>query len=149
MNLREHAARELRLAGASILGDGFRHVMELVETLLAQEHPEGSQTMKVVVSAFYQLANGEVLSPLTGLDDEWEKLSPHLSRNVRCPRVYKELGVGCYDTQATVFIDEQNRMFTRQPQSRKHVAFPYFPQTTFVRVKSGPDLVLPRGVTRQ
>jgi hypothetical protein len=149
MNLRDHAVKELRLAGASIVGDGFRHVMELIDALLAQGHEEGGNTMKVVISTFYQLANFETLTPLQGTDDEWEQLNPHLYRNVRCGRVFKELGVGCYDSQATIFVDDQNRMFTRQPQSRRMVAFPYTPQTTFVRVKTGPQLIVPKGATRQ
>lgn len=147
MDLRSHAIRELKLTGVDETAGGFVHVMELIDVLLKQSHPD-LVTFKAVVAALYQLSNGEPLSPLTGDDDEWDKVSQFQWQNNRCPRVFKELGVGPYDAQGIVFVDEHDRMFTKQPQSRVQIRFPYEPKTKYVKVRTGVPIILPPGTRR-
>lgn len=145
--IREIAARELRIMGADAIGGGFSDVMKLIDALIEQKHPDINR-MRLISSTFYQLIGGGILSPLTGLDDEWVQVTPTIWQNIRCPRVIKELGVGCYDSMAVVFIDEKDNMFTKQPQSRRAVAFPYEPETKYVRVNTAPKLLVPSHVKR-
>lgn len=150
MNLRDHAERELELAGVESTSDGYSYVLSLVDLVLGQSHPN-QQSFKATVAFFFQICNGEPLSPLTGSDDEWDQISPLLWQNNRFPRVFKELGVGAYDIGAIVFIDESDRMFTQQPQSRIIVKFPYTPNTKYMRVKTddAPRIVMPYGTRKQ
>lgn len=141
MDLREHAEIEMKLARLTEQDEDYKNVMSLIEHLMSQQSP----TWQLVVNMFYQVCNFENLTPLTGVDDEWEQVTPQLKQNKRCKSVFKELGVGCYDARALVFIGDDDRMFTKQPQSRKMVTFPYTPHTQYMKVSTGPKIVVPYG----
>jgi len=145
MDLKAHARREMLLVGLSETDDRFVHAMEIIDLVLEQDPKVDALTISLV----YQLCNFETLAPLLGSDDEWDAVSRTLWQNVRCPRVFKDLSSGAYDTRAIVFVNEKDQMFTKQPQSRRAVTFPYSPQTEYVRVRTGSNLVLPNGEKAQ
>lgn len=92
------ARAELRAAGlfhedADYNGDVAVQVMALMETLCAYGHSGASQ--KATLDAFVRLAAHKPLTPLTGEDDEWPRVSTEthdgasIWRNLRDPSVFK------------------------------------------------------------
>ena len=78
MSLIQHAKKELETIGAfSEEGDFYggmtgQSVMELIEVFSKQGH--SGMSADIVSSVFNKLANYETISPLTGNDDEWNRL---------------------------------------------------------------------------
>lgn len=145
-NLLKHAERELTLIGYDGK-DEYNNmakdaILELIETFAKQGHSGFSAPY--VANMFHKLANYEVLSPLTGNDDEWsdvldERSSDNtkmLFQNNRDSRVFKD-EKGAYFLNAIVWqeiIKGDINHFTDRNSKRYIKSFPFTPKTFYVKV---------------
>jgi len=138
-NLSKHAERELKLIGY----DGKDEydnmakdaILQLIETFAKQGHSGFSAPY--VAKMFHKLANYEVLSPLTGNDDEWNDVSDisgeMLFQNNRDSRVFK-YEKGAYFLDAIVWQEIDSYRFTDFNSKRYIKSFPFTPKTFYVKV---------------
>jgi hypothetical protein len=145
-NLLKHAERELTLIGYdgkdeynNIAKDA---ILELIKTFAKQGH--SGFRASYVSDMFHKLARYEVLSPLTGNDDEWsdvldERSSDNtkmLFQNNRDSRVFKD-EKGAYFMGAIVWEEINNGEsyhFTDRNSRRYIKSFPFTPKTFYVKV---------------
>lgn len=73
----------------------------------------------------------EPLSPLTGEEHEWVRVSDDYWQNRRCGRVFRELDGRAYDIDGRVFVDKDGIAYTNY-NSRVYIEFPYTPTTEYV-----------------
>ena len=147
MSLIEHAKRELKLAGYDLndIEDDMNgwmaeNVLELMEVFANQGH--SGMSAPYCIELFSTLAKYDVLSPLTGEDNEWVDIwdsergglgGNSLYQNIRCSHIFKD-ETGCYDIRGKVFKDQNDCTFTSK-DSRVYIeAFPYTPKTEYVDV---------------
>lgn len=134
MSLVAHAEEELRRAGlfdknsdyGGLLGAA---VLELVKKFADQGHSGFSA--ESTISIFETVARFKPLTPLTGEDDEWEKVDEQLFQNKRCSRVFKDLDGSAYDIKGKIFREPDGVCFTNG-DSCTPVTFPYTPHTEYV-----------------
>lgn len=132
-HLIDHAKHELALvkADGTDYGDMLPHaVLELIEVFSNQGH--SGMSAKIVIYLFAKLASFEVLSPLTGSDDEWTELADGLYQNKRCSHVFKENNQA-YDSEGKVFEESDGSRWFRS-DSRVLIEFPYMPVKQIVKV---------------
>ena len=145
-NILKHAERELKLIGYDGK-DEYNNmakdaILELIETFAKQEHSGFSAPY--VAKMFHKLAMYEVLSPLTGNDDEWSDVldersssdTKMLFQNNRDSRVFKD-EKGAYFLDAIVWqetIKGDINHFTNKDSSRYIKSFPFTPKTFYVKV---------------
>lgn len=140
MSLEERAKFELEKAGffskdqlyGGMLGNA---VMELMRVFAAQGH--SGMSAAVTIRAFSRVAKFKPLTPLTGEDDEWNKVGDGEFQNRRCSHVFKN-ETGAYDSQGRVFREPNGTCWTRR-ESRVPITFPYTPTTEYVDVKGETD----------
>jgi len=145
-NLLKHAERELKLIGYDGKDEynnmAKEAILQLIETFAKQGHSGFSAPY--VANMFHKLANYEVLSPLTGNDDEWsdvldERSSDNtkmLFQNNRDSRVFKD-EKGAYFLDAIVWeeiINGESYHFTNKDSKRYIKSFPFTPKTFYVKV---------------
>jgi len=113
----DRALKELQLAGyldaPNSLDDMIAHdVLELMALLSAQGHT--GQSVSAVVNLLRHLASGNILTPLTGEDSEWEPLqntpdqpsTTEIIHNKRHQSVFKNVSDGtAYCVDAIIFRD--------------------------------------------
>jgi hypothetical protein len=147
----EHAKRELLLAGYPALDEYTEHlekmtdpdiciqenVFELLQVLADQGHSGSSAPY--CIDLFAKLARYELLTPLTGEDDEWidrtEENGEPLWQNKRCSHVFKDgKHFTAYDSQGIIFREPDGACYT-SAESRVLITFPYTPVTKYVDVK--------------
>lgn len=142
--LKEHAIRELRLAGYKT---GPNHnqdpmnammvnnLLDLIELFSNQGHSGFSALY--CIETFSDLAKYKILSPLTGADDEWNNISEMsgcvMYQNNRCSSVFKDGNGNTYDINAKVFIEADGYSYTNKDSSVP-VVFPYTPKTEYITV---------------
>lgn len=148
MNLIEHAKRELKLAGlfdkdSDYNGDLATAVMELVEVFSKQGHSGFSAHR--VIKLFSKVAGYEILTPLTGEDDEWADVSEMMCKpkgtlfqNNRCGAVFKdEKGEAKYN-DAISWRDEKGGCWHGKAEevssSQTIKKFPFRPKTFYIDV---------------
>ena len=145
-NLLKHAELELKLIGYDGK-DEYNNmakdaILQLIETFAKQEHSGFSAPY--VANMFHKLANYEVLSPLTGNDDEWSDVldersssdTKMLFQNNRDSRVFKD-EKGAYFIDAIVWQENINgdiNHFTNKDSRRDIKSFPFTPKTFYVKV---------------
>jgi len=145
-NLLKHAERELTLIGYDGK-DEYNNmakdaILQLIETFAKQGHSGFSAPY--VANMFHKLANYEVLSPLTGNDDEWSDVLDERSsdntkmffQNIRDSRVFKD-EKGAYFLDAIVWeeiINGDSYHFTDRNSKRYIKSFPFTPKTFYVKV---------------
>jgi hypothetical protein len=102
------AEKELKLAGYdrddSEEGPNkwvAENVLELLKGFSDQGHSGSSAPF--VANIFERLAKWKPLTPLTGNDDEWEKVGPDLYQNTRDSAVFKSTETGAYFIEGIVF----------------------------------------------
>lgn len=137
MTLKEHAKRELEMAGyfdetGMYNGDLGKYVMELIEVFSNQGHSGASAGF--VNSLFSKLANYEIINPLTGKDDEWFEYSDGQFQNKRDGAVFKDGKEGkAYYLDAIVWKDELGNCWSGSRDgvtSRQFIkSFPFVPKT--------------------
>jgi hypothetical protein len=134
-NLLKHAERELTLIGYDGK-DEYNNmvksaIMELIATFAKQGHSGFSAPY--VINVVTKLAKFEVLSPLTGADDEWNDVSDGLWQNNRDSAVFKAKD-GCYFINAFVWVDKETCGYTNK-KSRGYIkSFPFIPKTFHINV---------------
>lgn len=149
MNSIEFAQKELEAAGffdneeiyEGLIGDA---VMTLIKTFNAQQH-SGFSAM-IVINLFDRLAKHKPLTPLTGEDWEWEKMSLGTDEdgdnqayiNIRCPFIIKDSDGVAYNTEGKIFSDDGVVWYTNK-NSRIPITFPYSVPNEPVRVILGED----------
>lgn len=112
----------------------MENVLELLRVFVGQGHSGFSAPY--CIDLFKKLANWEVLTPLTGEDDEWinqTALEPGCYQNKRCSHVFKDKS-GTYDIQGKVFIRPDGSAYTSK-DSHVSVTFPYTPKTEYINVE--------------
>lgn len=146
----QHAEKELSLIGYDgtdkLNNLAKKSIIELLTTLSKQGHSGFSN--EYVVDIFNKLAKYEVLSPLTGKDDEWVRVSNgvligkvdecddhplSLYQNNRNSAVFKTSGETYY-LDAIVWIDENGIPFTNYHSKGYIKSFPFTPKTFYVKV---------------
>lgn len=149
MNSIEIAQKELEAAGffdndeiyEGLIGDA---VMTLIKTFNEQHH-SGFSAM-IVINLFDRLAKDKPLTPLTGEDWEWEKMSLGTDEdgdnqayiNIRCPFIIKDSDGMAYNTEGKIFSDDGVVWYTNK-NSRIPITFPYSVPNEPVRVILGED----------
>ena len=89
MTLINHAKKEFRLLGLHEKYDILTQeaVLELIRVFSKRGHSETSALYTLEI--FQKLAKYEILSPLTGNDDEWNQVDSFTYQNNRCSTVFK------------------------------------------------------------
>ena len=148
-NLLKHAERELKLIGYDDKDEYDKMakdaILELIETFAKQGHSGFSANY--VSNIFHKLANYEVLSPLTGNDDEWNDVSDisgeMLFQNNRDSRVFKD-EKGAFFLDAIVWqetINDDVNHFTDKDSNRYIKSFPFTPKTFYVKVDKDKNII--------
>lgn len=151
MNSIEIAQKELEAAGffdndeiyEGLIGDA---VMTLIKTFNEQHHSDFSAM--IVIHLFDRLAKHKPLTPLTGENWEWEKMTLGTDEdgdnqtyiNIRCPFIIKDSDGVAYNTEGKVFSDDGVVWYTNK-NSRIPITFPYSVPNEPVRVIRGEDNV--------
>lgn len=114
-----------------------RELQELLAVLEVQNKPNHSRACKI--NLLKKLAFREVISPLTGDDNEWQPFSDKLVQNRRCLQVFKDMEGVAYDMDFVRVIASVSRHPEYKPQpfrldengeeTTEHlpVEFPYTP----------------------
>ena len=139
-NLELHAKKEMEIAGlfdkdsdyGGMLGDA---VMKMIKVFADEGHSGYSASM--AISIFEKVARFELLTPLTGADNEWIEVSEGEFQNVRCSHVFKNKE-GVYDINGKIFREPNGSCYTNY-ESRVRVTFPYMPKREYVNVPNRPD----------
>lgn len=152
-NLLKHAERELKLIGYDDKDEYDKMakdaILQLIETFAKQGHSGFSANY--VSNIFHKLANYEVLSPLTGNDDEWTDVldersssdTKMLFQNNRDSRVFKD-EKGAYFLDAVVWqetINDDVNHFTNKDSRRYIKSFPFTPKTFYVKVDKDKNII--------
>ena len=153
-NILKHARKEFLLAGyippELDPEDGpnkwiQQNVLELLKVFAKQGHSGFSAPY--CVSYFNTLAKYELLTPLTGNDDEWNNVSDKGSeivyQNNRCGSVFKNRDNKPYHLDAIIWVEQDKCSFTGTVEgigSRQYIKeFPFTPKTFYIDVTSSED----------
>jgi len=134
--LRSYAEHELRLVrnGDSDEPDMLHEdVLELIDVFSKQGHSGSSAP--VAVRLFARLAMFNPLTPLTGEDDEWNKVGPNTWQNRRRSSVFKDADGRAYDIDGITFWEwwtnpetgEKHKVYYSSAESHVDITFPYTP----------------------
>lgn len=113
-----------------------RCVLDLITRFAEQGHSGFSAPY--CIKLFTKSANWEPLTPLTGDDEEWRRISDLDDKdvkyqNIRCGRVFKINGVA-YDIDARVFSEDGGETWYTNKYSKVPVEFPYTPTSKPERI---------------
>jgi hypothetical protein len=103
----------------------YNSLKEMLEVFGNQGFSGSSAGM--AVSMFGRLAMFEPLSPLTGEDDEWNKIGPDEYQNKRCSSIFKKFG-SAYNIEGIIFRDKDGHTYINS-DSRVYVTFPCMPES--------------------
>lgn len=134
-NLLKHAERELTLIGYDGKDEYNNMVKSAIMELIANFAKQGHSGFSApyVINVVAKLAKFEVLSPLTGADDEWSHVSEDLWQNNRDSAVFKDKN-SCYYIDAFVWVDKEGSGYTNR-KSRGYIkSFPFTPKTFHINV---------------
>lgn len=133
----EHAKVELELIKMTpsttteeINLEMYNCIMNLLKVFSDQGHSGFSASY--CINTFKQLAMFELLSPLTGKDDEWIEVGNNTYQNKRCSHVFKD-ETGAYDIDGRFFVGKDGSCFTSH-ESKVFIEFPYTPRSEYVEV---------------
>lgn len=112
-------------------------IIEIVKKFADQGHSGFSASYALGILT--KLMNYEALTPLTGEDDEWVKISEEMGggdmeyQNKRCYSVFKGADGRAYDSGAKVYYEKGNRKntYTKGGQ-RDYITFPYTHKVEYV-----------------
>lgn len=100
------------------------NVLELLNVFANQGHSGFSAPW--CIQLFSRLSMYKPLGPLTGEDDEWEKVDHNSYQNKRCPSVFKKGKDGkAYNISARVFSDDGGETWFYSKKSCEYIDFPY------------------------
>jgi len=144
MGIVSDAENELRAAGyydanGDYGGKLATAVIEILKVFAAQGH--SGMSASIVTDLVTRLMRRELLTPLSGADEEWVDVSSYgdntpMWQNKRCPNVFKDDHCA-YDIDRIVFEREDGTRFTNS-SSRVKVVFPYMPKTDIVKAPIDP-----------
>lgn len=130
MSLVEYAKSELARIGRD--KDGMQdmineNILSIVEMFSEQEHSRFSAGY--ALSILDRLLRFKPITPLTGEDNEWNKLFDGKYQNRRCSSVFKNADGTAYDIDGIVVSDNGGITWFSSGRFRKEVTFPYTPPT--------------------
>lgn len=127
MGLLDHAEKEFELAGWKDAGvdKSQEWVMDNIRELLTVFSKQGhsGSSAPYVLNLFSILARFEIITPLTGADEEWMDVSGGIYQNKRDSRVFKENGKA-YFIDGKAFSRDGGETFFTNYDSRVPVVFP-------------------------
>jgi len=142
-NLVTHAEEEFKIAGwlEEDVDESQKWVCDNLRELLATFSSQGhsGHSGSYVLNAFKKLADFDIITPLTGNDDEWMDVSMYdgepTLQNKRCFRVFKDSDGRAYDIEGIVWYrwysddnkSEPYKSYFTNKESRVYVDFPYTP----------------------
>lgn len=107
-----------------------KDIMQIVQVFAEQGHSGFSASY--AINLIKRLLNYEPISPLTGAEDEWNKLDYNNDtkyQNKRCSRVFKNAEGKAYDIEGKIFSDDGGKSWYTCGDSRVYIEFPYVPKT--------------------
>lgn len=126
---REHIKRELFIFNQendlNILVDD---IMEIINRInyIRRNFDTGYNILYVIE----RLVREKPLTPLTGNEEEWEKLRHRTRINKRCRSVYMDDDMGfVYDDEAMKYSFDGGHTWREDSQFQKPLVFPYLPPT--------------------
>lgn len=145
-NMTDHAMEELKQAGFYDADSDYGGmlapaVMRLVQCHAKEGHSGFSSAM--VAQMFAKLVDGEPLTPLTGVEEEWsEWYEGDVRQNKRCSKIFQTKAGRAYTLDAVVFVDPNGATFTSS-DSLRDIEFPYMPPAKPEFVNHPPKEVVP------
>jgi len=135
-NAYSYACRELALIGmeedtADEMNKAMRdHLMEMLRVF----HKEGHSgfSANYASNMFNKLSRFEVLSPLTGEDDEWTQIETNTWQNKRAFNVFKGADQVPYQMDYYIFRDEDGGCCTNSDSRKTIESFPYTPSHEYI-----------------
>jgi len=113
----------VRIEGAVI------RMLEILEGL-----PSDDRSRWLASSLFGRLSQMQVITPLTGTEDEWHPTDGEgKQQSTRCAHVFRRADGTSFDAHAVVIISDQN---TPQGVEAREISFPYMPRQEFIRAKT-------------
>ena len=100
-----------------------KDVLEILQVFCNQGHSNFSAPY--VMHIVQRLTHFLPLTPLTGEDDEWNKVSSGVYQNKRCGSVFKEPDGKAYNSEGKVFTDDGGVTWFTNINSRIYIEFPY------------------------
>lgn len=137
MNMIDWAKHELTLAGygENLPDDNMNKWMrdatlKLLEAFCDEGHSGGSAPF--AISLFQRLASWKPISPLTGADDEWNKVGTGVWQNRRASNIFKD-ETGAYWIDGIVFWEwytdpdtgKKHKSYFTSRDSRVPITFPF------------------------
>lgn len=113
-----------------------RDILQMVHTFAEQGHSGFSANY--AINLLQKLLRYEPITPLTGADDEWNKLDYEKDlkyQNKRCSRVFKDADGKAYDSEGKIFSDDGGKSWYTCRDSRVYIEFPYVPKTEKIILK--------------
>lgn len=137
-NLVLHAERELDIIlnkcededGKEMQKMINQDILEIVEVFSNQGHSGFSASY--AIGMIKKLLSYEPITPLTGNDEEWNKLDYNDDvkyQNKRCSRIFKDAKGQAYDSEGKIFSDDGGKSWYQSKDSRVYIEFPYTPHT--------------------
>lgn len=132
--LMDHAQREMKLVGLEESTPMYKAILRLVELFDGQGHNEDSAAY--AAAAVAKLFKMELLSPLTGEEEEWTLIHGLLDKgekfwqNKRRPYVFKDESGECWDIEGKIFYyykDDGRTVYYCNKDSHTKIEFPYTP----------------------
>lgn len=111
-------------------------IIQIIQVFAEQGHSGFSASY--AINLLQKLLRYEPITPLTGADDEWNKLDYEKDikyQNKRCSRVFKDGDGKAYDSQGKIFSDDGGKSWYVCGDSRVYIKFPYVPKTEKVIVE--------------
>lgn len=143
-NLVLHAENELNIMLARCEDEESRQmqimmnndILEVIKVFSEQGHSGFSAGY--AISLLQKLLKYEPITPLTGNDDEWNKLDygdDVKYQNKRCSRIFKNADGQAYDSEGKIFSDDGGESWYQSKNSRTYITFPYIPKTEKVIIE--------------
>lgn len=115
------------------------HIIHMVKEFSGEGHSGFSANYAIGI--LMKLLNYEVLSPLTGADDEWMAVDDSLAsvdmmyQNKRCFSVFKQADGRAYDLGSKVYYPKGRREETyTKGGERTYITFPYTHKVEYIEV---------------
>lgn len=116
-----------------ILGD-VKRTMEVM-----QDTDFSKEDCLTLIDFFRKAVMFEIISPLTGIDSEWNDVGNGILQNNRVSHVFgvrDHTGkINAYDQQAIIFSDNRGITWFTTRESARNIEFPYTGELTYVIVK--------------
>lgn len=100
----------------------------------------GDRSRWLAMSLLNRLANGQVITPLTGDESEWFSESQDgVRQNKRCPHVFMRQDGTCFDSRAIIKVSSDGKQV--ESVESRDIQFPYMPKQEVVKAESLVEVV--------